>query len=93
MNALQRLQRRIREQEYRLTTHANEEMADDALAAADIEEIILSGTVVQRYTHDPRGTRYEVEGETSDGRTARVICRFLTSGVLLIVTAYVPDEG
>ena len=48
--------------------------------------------MAQRFTHDPRGTRYEVSGETTDGRPASVICRFLTSGVLRIITAYV-EEG
>ncbi len=36
---------------------------------------------------------YEVTGTTTDGRRASVVCRFLTSGVLLIITAYVHEEG
>lgn len=79
-------------QRYRISAHANDEMSDDALEAQDIEEILFTGTITQRFTHDPRGTRYEVTGTTTDGRRASVVCRFLTSGVLLIITAYVHEE-
>ena len=89
---IERIRQAIRAQRYRISTHANDEMSDDALEAQDIERIILTGTITQRFTHDPRGTRYEVTGTTTDVRRACVVCRFLTSGVLLIITAYVPEE-
>ena len=89
MSALQRMQRAVRNEEYRVSSHANEEMAEDGLIAADVEQIILTGAIVRRFTHDPRGTRYEVSGRTTDQRPGCVVCRFLPSGVLLVVTAYV----
>ena len=89
---IERIRQAIRVQRYRISAHANDEMSDDALEAQDIEEIILQGTITQRFTHDPRGTRYEVTGTTTDGRRASVVCRILTSGVLLIITAYVHEE-
>ena len=64
-------------------------MADDFLESADIEQIILTGKIVQKFTHDLRGVRYEVLGDTTDGRRGYVVCRFLSSGTLLIITAYV----
>ena len=64
-------------------------MADDFLESADIEQIILTGKIVQKFTHDLRGVRYEVLGYTTDGRRGYVVCRFLSSGTLLIITAYV----
>lgn len=67
-------------------------MSDDDLEAQDLEQIILTGTITQRFTNDPRGTRYEITGETTDGRQASVVCRFLVSGVLRIITAYVQEE-
>ena len=90
MHALMRIRQAIREQRYRISAHANEEMSEDDLLAEDVENTILTGEVRRRYTHDPRGTRYEIVGETMDGREAHVICRFLVSGVLNIITAYVP---
>ncbi len=92
MSVLQRMRQVIGEQRYRISSHANEEMADDSLAAADIESIILTGKIIRKFTHDPRSTRYEILGNAVDQRQAYVICRFLWSGVLLIITAYVRKE-
>jgi hypothetical protein len=92
MDELRRMRQAIREQRYRISSHANDEMADDFLVAADIENIILTGEITRKFTHDPRGTRYEVLGDTIDYRRAYVVCRFLLSGVLLIITAYVEEE-
>ena len=66
-------------------------MFDDDLEAVDIEQIILTGNIARRYTRDPRGTRYEVMGQMTDARQAVVVWRFLPSGVLLIITAYIPE--
>lgn len=92
MGELQDIKASIRSQRYRISAHANEEMSDDNLVLADIESIILSGKIAHRFTHDPRGIRYEVVGETTDGRSACVICRFLASGILLIITAYIQED-
>jgi len=89
---LPRLQQAIREQRYRISSHANDEMADDFLMAADIENIILTGEITRKFTRDPQGARYEVLGDTVDYRRAYVICRFLLSGMLLIITTYVKEE-
>jgi acyl-CoA reductase-like NAD-dependent aldehyde dehydrogenase len=91
MRVLQRLRRAIREQRYRISSHANEEMSEDGLEAIDVEHVILTGDAARRFTRDPRGTRYEVVGGTTDGRRAAVVCRFLPSGVVLIITAYVVE--
>jgi hypothetical protein len=92
MHALQRIQRAIREQRYRISSHANEEMSEDNLVAEDVENVIIRGRVIRKFTRDPRGTRYEVVGDTRDGRRARVVCRFLPSGLLLVITAYEDEE-
>ena len=92
MDLLQRMQRAIREQKYRISSHANEEMADDFLIAADIESVIFTDRIAQRFTKDPRGRRCAVLGNTTDNRRAYVVCRFLLSGVLLIITAYTAEE-
>lgn len=92
MDVLRRMRQAILEQRYRISSHANDEMAADFLLAADIENIVLTGKITRRFTHDPRGTRYEVLGHTVDYRRAHVICRLLLSCVLLIITAYVEEE-
>ncbi len=75
-----------------ISSHANEEMSEDHLMAEDIEEVILRGRIVRRYTRDLRGTRYEIAGRAIDGRRARVVCRFLPSGILVIITAFARGE-
>lgn len=92
MRALERMHKAVREQRYRISSHANEEMSEDGLVAEDVESVILTGEIARRFTRDPRGARYEVAGGTTDGRRARVICRFLPSRIFLIITAYV-EEG
>lgn len=92
MDILHRIRQAIREQRYRISSHANEEMSDDELETKDIENIIFTGEVAHKFTHDPRGTRYEIVGDAVGGRRAYVVCRFLPSGILLIITAYA-EEG
>ena len=91
MRELERIQQAVREQRYRISSHANEEMSEDDLQVRDIESILLTGKIIQRFTRDPRGARYEVAGNASDNRYGCVICRFLTSDLLLVITAFVPD--
>lgn len=91
INVLRRIRQAIHAQKYRISSHANDEMADDLLMSEDIERIILTGTVMCEFQDDPRGTRYEVRGETLDRRYAYVVSRFLYSDVLLIITAYAEE--
>jgi hypothetical protein len=80
MRTLQRIQRAIREQRYRISSHASEEMSEDNLVARDAENVILNGRIMRKFTRDPRGTHYEIAGHTLGGRRARVVCRFFTFG-------------
>ena len=86
---IEKIRQAIREERYRISSHGNEEMSDDDLEAADVEQVVLTGKVARKFTRDPRGTRYEVLGDTTDGRRGYVVCRFLPSARLLVITAYV----
>ena len=51
--------------------------------------MLLSGHVIARLAGDPRGARFVVRG--APGRSERaidVVCRFLPSGLLRIITVY-----
>jgi len=89
MKIINRIRDAIYEQKYRVSLHANEEMSEDDIEINDIESIVLTGSISRKFTHDPRGARYEIIGKTTDGRQGFVICRFLPSKVLLVITAYV----
>ena len=63
-------------------------MAEDAFEREDVENAILKGFVQKKLTHDPRGTRYPVEGPASDGRPMHVLCRLKETDSLIIITVY-----
>ncbi len=88
MSTIQKIQRKIFEREYYLSSHAEDEMLDDDLERDDIENAILEGKIERKLTHDVRGTRYRIEGLSKDGRLIYVICRFKEDGFLIIITAY-----
>jgi len=66
-------------------------MADDDLMLADIESAMLHGQIRRRFSRDPRGTRDEIVGPATDGRSVAVICRNKTTGKLLLITTYLAE--
>ena len=67
-------------------------MADDGFERADAEHAILRGFVERKLTADPRGTRYRIEGPARDDRSMHVVCRFLETGSLVVITAYAKGD-
>ena len=88
MSSIQKIQQRIINRDYFMSSHAEEEMLDDDLERKDVENAILKGIVEKKLTHDDRGIRYRIEGPAMDGRLIHVICRFRESANLIIVTVY-----
>ena len=91
MSVIERIRQRIRDRDYFLSSHAEEEMADDIFERRDVENAILRGMVDRKLTHDPRGTRYRIEGPALDGRLMHVVCRFHDAGNLVIITVYAKE--
>jgi hypothetical protein len=89
---LQRIRQKIVDRDYYLSSHAEEEMHDDELERSDVEMAILQGKLQKRLSHDPRGTRYRIEGLSSDGRVVHVICRLDEENNLRIITVYALEE-
>jgi hypothetical protein len=88
MTTLSRIRQKVVDRDYYLSSHAEEEMADDRLERKDIENAIIRGKVDKRMTRDVRGTRYRIAGPAEDGRLVRVVCRFKEVGDLMIITVY-----
>jgi hypothetical protein len=91
VSVIERIRQRIRDRDYFLSSHAEEEMADDIFERRDVENAILRGMVDRKLTHDPRGTRYRIEGPALDGRLMHVVCRFHDAGNLVIITVYAKE--
>lgn len=88
MSVIERIRNKIKNREYYLSSHAEEEMAEDDFDRSDVENAILNGFVQEKLTHDFRGTRYRLEGPANDGRIIHLLCRFKEIGDLIIITVY-----
>jgi hypothetical protein len=90
---IHRIREKVKKQEYEFTIpHFFEEMANDNLTFADIKMAITKGRIRRKFKRDPRGTRYEVVGPTTNGREIGIICRIKSTGKLLFITTYTLEE-
>ena len=85
---IERIREKIRIRDYFVSSHAEDEMAEDGFERTDMEAAILRGVVGKKLTHDRRGTRYRLEGPAEDGRLMEVLCRFREDRSLIIITVY-----
>lgn len=86
---LSQIRNAIRADNYDLTQHAIDEMAEDGLSILDIEHAILIGKITKTEMDDPRGTKYTVIGLAEDQETeVGVIGRFTETGIYLVITVY-----
>ncbi len=88
MSTIDRIQQKVRDGDYFLSLHAEEEMIADGFDRADVENALLHGFLQKKLTRDPRGTRYIIEGPAAEGRWMQVVCRFHETGELIIITVY-----
>ncbi len=93
MKPIQEIRKKLAADDYEFAIpHFFEEMANDDLEFPDIENAIQRGDVRQKFSHDPRGTRYEVVGPALDDRSIAVICRIKNTGKLLFITTYALED-
>lgn len=92
MSAIKRIRKAVHERQVELSDHALEEMDDDNLSLSDVRTVLLHGVLHTTQEDDPRGTRYIVRGGVND-EDMDVVCRFLSSGILWIITVYVVSEA
>ncbi|MFH0926525.1 MAG: DUF4258 domain-containing protein [bacterium] len=93
MGRIQKIRQRVIDRDYYLSSHAEDEMLDDELDRADIENAILKGRIEKILTNDVRGVRYRIEGPAKDGKCIHVICRFKEDNNLVIITTYAVMES
>ena len=90
---LKRIRRAIRDGRYEFTIHSLEEMDEDDLEETDVRHAILHGEVTSELADDPRGLPFVLRGTSQDQfRRLEVVCRFLPSGLLRIITVYHFEE-
>jgi nucleoside-triphosphatase THEP1 len=83
------MQDKMRQRQYVMTLHAEEEMTDDGLSIYDIEAIVDSGMILERQKDQNTKTwKYRVHGRTLEGGAAEVIARLSLTGNVVIITVY-----
>ncbi|MGO9112736.1 MAG: DUF4258 domain-containing protein [Thermoguttaceae bacterium] len=91
MSAIGKIRQKIRDRDYYLSSHAEEEMVADGFERADVENAILLGVLEKKLTRDPRGTRFRIEGPANDDRWMHVVCRLHATDSLIIIIVYLKE--
>lgn len=83
------LRQLIRTLSYVVSTHAADELEDDKLSILDLENVVLTGQIVERQRdHGTRETKFVIQGSTLDGAAAEVVAKVGHAGRLFIITVY-----
>ena len=91
---LRRMQAKVRQRQYVMTLHANEEMDDDGLTIFDVERGILTGEILERQRDRQSGeSKFRMRGQTFGGEEIEVVAKISPSEKLVIITVYLPREA
>ena len=86
---LRQMRESVRQRQYVMTLHAEEEMADDGFTIFDVERAILTGEIVERQKDHQSGEwKYLVFGQIIDGRLLTVVAKMSITNKLVIITVY-----
>ena len=86
---LQRFRDRIRNLDYVVPLHPEEEMDEDGLSVFDLESAVLTGEIVERQRDRlTREWKYVVNGAGLDGAGVIVVGKLSVTGRLVIITVY-----
>jgi uncharacterized protein DUF4258 len=90
---VRRLQAKVRERKYRLTSHAEREREADQIIRQEIEEAVLSEAceIIEDYPTDPRGHSCLILGWTRAGLPIHIVCGYLYEEEFIVITIYRPD--
>lgn len=80
---------RVRESRYILSEHVLRFLLAGKVSVADIEAVLLTGSVLEERRNQLRGASYLVYGE-SNGKPVHVMCAPGKTGGLVVTFAYVP---
>jgi hypothetical protein len=87
---LKRLRERIRTRQFVMTVHALEEMEGDELSIYDIENTILTGSIIDRQKDEKSGEwKYLVRGRSASDEDVVVVGKLSQTNKLVIITVYV----
>jgi len=83
----------VRKRRYILTIHALEEMGEDDVLDEDIENVILTGQIVERQVdRATRERKYVFTGKDCAGEPVGVVLKIGSTGKVVVITVYREDE-
>lgn len=86
---INRLRDLIRSLNYAVSIHATEELDDDDLSIFDLENIILTGAIVERQRdRKTREVKYIVRGYTLSDASAEAVVKITPDRTLFVLTVY-----
>ena len=86
---LKRIKEKIRQGHYVLTSHAEEEMDNDELSLADVENSILTGKIEgQQKDRITGGWKYRIQGEALAGDGLEGVAKIGATGKVVVITVY-----
>ena len=87
--SITRIRDLLRALKYVVSLHAAEELEDENLTILDLENIILTGRIVERQKdRKTRETKVVIRGSTLAGREAEAVIKVGATGALYIITVY-----
>lgn len=89
LRILQQIQALVRQGDYVLSVHVENELEDDRFTDQDLEAAILNGGIVRRERDAIGRPKYVIEGDALDGRgLTAVVQPFQTRQLVVIVAVY-----
>ena len=87
--SITRIRDLIRSLNYVVSLHAAEELEDENLTILDLENILLTGRIVERQRdRKTREVKVLVRGHTLDDREAEAVIKIAAAGTLYVITVY-----
>ena len=88
---LQNIHIKAKEENIRITQHAQQEMAEEDIILDDVLESIASGTILENYPEHRRGACCLLNGVTKIGDPLHIVCTTALP-ILIIITVYRPKR-
>ncbi len=83
------MREKVRNRQYVMTIHAEEEMDDDGLSILDVESGVLTGNIRERQKDQHAGEwKYVIEGQTLTGDNIAVVGKIGLTEKMIIVTVW-----
>ena len=88
-HVLNQLREKVRNRQYIMTLHAEEEMNDDGFSIFDVESGILTGKIIERQKDQVTFEwKYLVKGDSLAGETILVVTKISPTVKLVIITVW-----